>query len=66
MLALGWRRLGKLNDLEKSYLKTPLLFLKLKKINIESSHFSFLPLRLNECQTLQEYLAEIVHYDVFW
>lgn len=54
---MTWRR--------KSYLKTPLLFLKLKKINIESSHFSFLPLRLNECQALQEYLAEIVHYDIF-
>lgn len=40
-------------------MKTLLLFLKVKKINVESNRFSLLLLRLNQCQTLQEFLAEV-------
>lgn len=49
----------------RTYLKTLLLFLKVKKINTESNRFSLLPLRLNPCQMLLEFLAEFIHYTAF-
>lgn len=57
-LSMAWR--------SKSYSKRLLLFLQVKKMNTESSCFSLLALWLSQCQTVQEFLVELIPYSWFW